>query len=67
MKFPRSIVPTIGLLLQLIASSVAAQTVIGIVEDGELPRPSFPLEQLADEVLELTGGEFDVVLPTRSV
>lgn len=40
-----------------------AQTVIGVVEDGPLPRPIVSPRQLEDEIRELAGDEFAVAMP----
>jgi len=40
-----------------------AATIIGIVEDGPLPRPIMPLAQLEKEIQGLARDEFEVTLP----
>lgn len=51
-------------LLACFASKMAAaQTVIGVVEDGPLPRPIVSLPRLQAEIDALAGNEFEVVMP----
>ena len=40
-----------------------AEVVIGVVEDGALPRPIIPLATLEAEILDLVGDEFNVSIP----
>lgn len=47
----------------LLPALVVADVVIGIVEDGPLPRPIIPLGTLEAEILDLVGDEFSVSLP----
>ncbi len=42
-----------------------ADVVIGVVEDGPLPRPIIPLGTLEAEILDLVGDEFDVTMPAN--
>lgn len=51
------------LLCAMLSPAAAAQTVIGIVEDGPLPRPNFPMPLLVSEIRGLAGDEFDIVMP----
>ena len=56
-----------GLLLALLLGcwpmAGRAEVVIGIVEDGPLPRPIIPLDTLEREIVGLAGSEFDVRMP----
>ena len=47
----------------LLPALAAADVVIGIVEDGPLPRPIIPLGMLEAEILDLVGDEFSVSMP----
>ena len=51
----RALVRTVGLL--------RPEIVIGVVEDGPLPRPIIPLGTLEAEILDLVGDEFSVSMP----
>ncbi len=54
-----------GLALLIWLSQVAANadTVIGVVEDGPLPRPIVPISYLEKEIQGLAGAEFSVEMP----
>ncbi len=47
----------------LLAGSLCAETVIGVVTDGPAARDPLPPDLLAREIRDLTGDEFQVVLP----
>lgn len=49
----------------LLPALVAADVVIGVVEDGPLPRPIIPLGTLEAEILDLVGDEFGVSMPAN--
>ena len=53
----------IAFISWLLPALAAADVVIGIVEDGPLPRPIIPLATLEAEILDLVGNEFDVSMP----
>ncbi len=53
----------LGLLAWLCPAGVMADAVIGIVEDGPLPRPIVPLAPLEKEIRGLAGDEFAVSMP----
>lgn len=58
--------PTIAIVVLSVLSMQAtayAQTVIGVVEDGYMPRPIVPAERLEREVLGLAGDELAVQMP----
>ena len=50
-------------LILLCPFQASAETVIGVLEDGVLPRPIFTPDQLEQEVRHLAGDEFDVTMP----
>ena len=52
-----------ALVVSLLPVLAAADVVIGIVEDGPLPRPIIPLGMLEAEILDLVGNEFSVSMP----
>lgn len=51
------------MLIVLCPLSASAQTVIGVVEDGPLPRPIVSPTQLEQELQQLAGDEFVVTMP----
>ena len=51
-------------LCGLCPSFAHAQAVIGVVEDGPLPRPIVSPTQLEQEIRRLVGDEFVVSMPT---
>ena len=53
----------LAIVAWLLPALAAADVVIGIVEDGPLPRPIIPLGTLEAEILDLVGAEFDVSMP----
>lgn len=59
--FPRRACVLLG--LGLVACSATAETVIGVVTDGPAARESIPTTLLAREIDDLTGAEFEVVIP----
>ena len=54
-----------ALVVSLLPVLAAADVVIGIVEDGPLPRPIIPLGMLEAEILDLVGNEFSVSMDAR--
>ena len=56
----RFVFALIAWLLPVLAHS---EIIIGVVEDGSLPRPIIPLGTLEAEILDLVGAEFDVSMP----
>ena len=55
----------IALLACLLPMLATADIVIGVVEDGPLPRPIIPLGTLEAEILDLVGDEFGVSMPAN--
>ena len=53
----------IAFIACLLPALAAADVVIGIVEDGPLPRPIIPIGMLEAEILDLVGAEFNVTIP----
>ena len=61
----REFVAALALLIWLSQTTANAQAVIGVVEDGPLPRPIVPLSQLANEIRGLAGDEYAVDMPAN--
>lgn len=55
----------LALLAGFFASNAAGQTVIGVVDDGPMPRPIVSLVRLEQEIRGLTGDEFQVQMPAN--
>lgn len=53
----------VALAFGLASIAADAQTVIGVVYDGPLPRPIVPIDELQAEIQELVGAEFEIDMP----
>ena len=62
-KLSRKKITLVVVLGWLCPSMASTQTVIGVVEDGPLPRPIVSPSQLENEIRELAGDEFTVTMP----